>query len=96
MAEIKTIQEAARLAITIQDAVNLAAVVRTWADLQPVILADCDGQTRKVYEHPLQILMLSKVTSLMGVDANGIGSVSKMDQDLFGPAYKWAREVSGG
>lgn len=96
MAEIKTIQEAARLALLIQDAVNLAAVIRAWGDMQPAILADCDGQTRKVYEHPLQILMLSKATSLMAVDANGIGAVTKMDQDQFGPAYKWAREVSSG
>lgn len=70
-----TIQEAAAKVLEIQDASNITPVIRFWGEIQKVIFDDTDGSSESRRVHPLQIMMLSKVTSLMGAQCDGIGSV---------------------
>lgn len=104
--KFRTLAEATKLVLDIQDASNLHAVIRTWGELQPVIrLAVSERQGGTSFEtHPLQILMLSKITSLMRVRTDALGGVMRDTggEDWVGTAdewqraYRWATEIVGG
>lgn len=92
-------REAVRTALAIQDAANIGPVIREWAAMQAVIYEAVhqDPSQFTTRNHPLQILMLSKVVSLMSVDASCIGGVTRGEiageyVDLFRHAYHWACE----
>lgn len=97
-----SIEELKKLCLDIQDASNLSGVLHTWADNQQLIRTHVEqvsgekpslGADYKL--HPAQILFLSKVISLMRVDADCIGGVSIVSGgetiDFFKPAYEWAK-----
>ncbi len=90
MSRYKSIEEVARDTIEAQNACNLSGVLHAWADMQSVIR---DVGSFPYEQHAAQILMLSKVLSLMKVDGDCIGGVSRGEQDLFRGAYAWANDV---
>jgi hypothetical protein len=91
--------DACRDALEIQNACNLSGVLHTWAAMQPLLMdfakSNASGHYRR---HPVNILMLSKVVSLMTVGADCIGgvyegmAVESYDADLFRDAYAWCRD----
>jgi hypothetical protein len=86
MPRINNRHEALLEALFIQDACNLRAIIRAWAEMQPFV----EGIPHR---DPLNILMLSKVTSLMVLNASCIGGVSDGDNnDLFSKAYTIAKK----
>lgn len=87
-----TIQEAMQKAVMIQDACNPQAVLRVWSEAQPAVRAD----TRYSYmRHPVNVLFMSKLASLMEVNVTCIGSISGIDDtDLFTQAYNACEEGS--
>ncbi len=104
MTKYESIEEVARDALEVQNACNLSGVLHTWAAMQPAIRDAIEasaargnfpeGRVLAGYElHAVQILMLSKVLSLMKVDGDCIGGVSRGEQDLFRGAYAWANDV---
>lgn len=92
----KTLQELAKICIDIQDACNLSGVLRTWADSQALI-REVSGGGAAYVRHHANVLFLSKITSLMVVNADCIGGVSggSINPDLFRGAYDWAKKESG-
>mgnify|MGYP001565883317 FL=1 len=90
--------EAARLALDVQNACNLSGVLQSWARVQGCIISTCaskpSGEFRR---HPIQVLFLSKIISLMTVGADCIGGVyeggtSEGGKDLFCKAYAWCQD----
>ena len=62
-----TIREAARLALTVQDACNLSGVVHAWSRIMELLWEEArrTGQgTDFVNNHPICVLFASKVASL--------------------------------
>lgn len=91
----KTLGALAREAIQIQDASNLRGVLLAWhkALCQDVVVRG------GAVEEFLNILYLSKVTSLLHCECDGIGSVEchegAPDKPTdFRMAYEWAQSVS--
>lgn len=66
---------AVREAIDVQDASNLSGVLLTWVRYQPILKDLCGGNNDRYHKHPVNIMFLSKVTSLMGVNADCLGGV---------------------
>lgn len=89
--------KAVRDALDVQDASNLSGVLLTWARYQPVLKDLCGGNNDRYHKHPVNILFLSKVTSLMGVNADCLGGVdgglkdSTEIEDLFALAYDYCK-----
>lgn len=90
---METINDVARTALAIQDAVNLQAVLNTWAKVQSVVRADAERLRIDYRRHPVNIMFMSKVASLMVITADCIGGIYKGGQvegysdDLFVAAY---------
>lgn len=60
-------------ALTVQYAVNLSGVVRSWAEIMTLIWQEADavkGGTDYVNRHPVNVLFASKVASLTGCEYN--------------------------
>lgn len=66
---MKTIKEIAILSIQLQDASNVQALVRTWAEWMPVIRSHSEEQRISFNEHPVNVMMASKMASLTGSDS---------------------------
>lgn len=81
---------AASTALTIQNACNLTPILAAWSRARSTA-----GNYPAGSVHPLDVLFLSKVASLMGVDASSIGSVTLDGSDAFRPAYEWCSNVAG-
>ena len=85
-------KELARAALQVQDAVNLRGVLLAWHK------AACEVGPN--WRHPINILYMSKVASLMGVRSDSIGGVWEGTageddyKDLFRSAYAWACDVT--
>lgn len=65
-----TIQEAAKLAVNVQDACNLSGVVRSFAQVTEVLWHEArrlNQGTDWVNTHPITILFADKVASLAGI-----------------------------
>lgn len=88
MSRYTCIQDAARDALLIQNASNLSGVIHAWANMQGAVLDDVGAGNL----HAVNILMLSKIVSLMGVTTDCIGGVTVDGQDMFKPAYEWANK----
>jgi len=80
-------------AIVIQNAVNLTAVLRAWRDARAA-LNEMDAPKNE-REH-LDVLYLSKVTSLLYLASDEIGSVTREGQDVFVKAFDFARQCADG
>ena len=100
---MKTMREAAQAALDVQNAVNLSGVLHSWANAQQVLREACGGNASGDYlRHPVNVLFLSKVTSLMAVATDCIGGVymsaktfiEGYDEDLFLKAFTWCQENS--
>lgn len=92
----RDLKHLAEISIEIQNACNLSGVLHTWADSQALIRDDAQGG--KAYlRHHANVLFLSKVVSLMVVNADCLGGVSggSSAPDLFRAAYDWAKKESG-
>lgn len=98
---MKTLKEAARDALAVQDASNLSGVLHSWAALQGRLMQlfgnfDAD----KYLRHPLNVLFMSKVASLMGVRTDAIGGCytgtpgEEDYADQFRKAYGWALDLT--
>lgn len=103
------IKEWAKKVLLVQDASNLTAVIRMWGTMQSDIrnhgAADgswIDGPA--VDKHPLNVMMLSKVTSMMRAHCDGIGGVTALElnendtpitKDLFHTAYDATKKLAG-
>ena len=80
--------------LAIQNASNITAVIATWGRMQGAIRA-LAGDSRAAETHVLNVLMLSKVVSMMRVNADCLGGVTGQDAenenaDLTGP-QAWAK-----
>lgn len=88
-----TIHTLARLALDIQNAVNLQPILRAWSEAQPIICEHAMTTKVEARRHAVNILFMSKVASLMVVATDCIGGVYKggaiegYDSDLFVTAY---------
>lgn len=87
--------------LRIQDASNLSGVLHAWADMQAIVRADAFSRGIAYETHPVNILLLSKITSLMRVQSNSIGSVNRLKEDgeevdLFDSAYEWITDLLEG
>lgn len=75
-------------ALQVQDAVNLRGVLLAWHKAACAIGTD--------WRHPVNVLYLAKVSSLMALKTDGIGGVhtgsfaDENYEDLFHKAYSWA------
>lgn len=97
MKTYQTLQQIAQDAINIQNASNLQAILGVWASMQTLIREDTVSRRTGYERHPINILMASKVASLMQVNVSSIGVITSIDnRDLFSSSYKWAEEVSRG
>lgn len=87
MSKYENIQQVAKDVDEIQNASNITAVIRAWGEMQSVIHAHAH-EVLHVHpdRHPCNVAMLSKVTSLMRVNADCIGGVTGS------PARVWQRE----
>lgn len=96
---MRTLKEIFEEAIFIQDAVNLTAILGAWRKAR-IELNDCAlGAPDKT--RLLDVLYVSKVTSLLSVNATCIGGVEGLlnprtdtnATDLFSEAYSYARSL---
>ncbi len=89
----KTLEMIAQDAIAVQDASNLRGVLLAWHRALCEKAVTRGGQV----EEMLNVLYLSKVSSLLSAETDGIGSVSINDDGEhntdFRMAYKWAKSV---
>lgn len=91
---MNNMKELARAALQVQDAVNLRGVLLAWHK------AACEVGPN--WRHPINILYMSKVASLMGVRTDPVGGVWVWEgapgeedyKDLFRPAYTWACDMT--
>lgn len=95
-----TLKEAAQLALDVQNAVNMQAVLNAWASVQPTlnqvdregapVAGWIGGTTRR---HPVNVLFMSKLAAMMVVTTDCLGGVyqggvvDNYDMDLFREAY---------
>lgn len=99
--EAEAVYKLAKDALQIQDASNLRGVILAW---HKAICNDAVARGGQVEEF-LNILYLSKVTSLLKAETDGIGSVTIPDVDDaegrpqvvadFRMAYEWAERCTG-
>jgi hypothetical protein len=79
-------------ALLIQDACNLSGVLKEWAKHTGALIEDAGGTGESFRQHPVNVLFLSKVTSLMAVHCDSMGGVASYDErDLFRDAYTTAQ-----
>lgn len=90
----KTLQQLAKEAMGVQDASNLRGVLLAW---HRALCQDCVTRGGQVEEF-LNILYLSKVSSLLKAETDAIGSCAIYDSGAgkdsktdFTQAYNWAR-----
>ena len=83
------LRKAAETALSIQDACNLTAVIGSWSRLRSAY-----GNPPPASAHPIDVLFLSKIASLVTLSADSIGSVSLDGADVFAPAYEWCKAVA--
>jgi hypothetical protein len=69
------LKRAASDAIAVQNACNISGILNAWARAQTAIRA-ATRSSEAMTTHPVQLLFLSKITSLMGVNSDSIGSIS--------------------
>lgn len=93
---ILTLKDAAVAAMQVQDACNLSGVLHSWAQCQTVLMNACHGNHSHDYRrHPVNVLFLSKVASLMQINADNIGCVTSIeDADLFQEAWEECGKIS--
>lgn len=84
----------AKKVVDIQDACNLTAVLGAWHEAAR-FLARHEGNASPAFRiHPVMVMYLSKVTSLMELSTDGIGGVSiGHDEDAFRLAYDWCKKA---
>lgn len=69
------LKRAASDAIAVQNACNISGILNAWARAQTAIRA-ATRSNEAMATHPVQLLFLSKITSLMGVRSDAIGSIT--------------------
>ena len=69
------LKRAASDAIAVQNACNISGILAAWSRAQTAIRA-ATRSSEAMAAHPIQLLFLSKITSLMGVGSDSIGSIS--------------------
>lgn len=84
--ENASLEELAKTAVTVQDAVNLSGIVYSYADTLKRLRVLIPGKDTEFYNtHPLAVLYSSKIESLTG---STIAS-------KFSDAYNWACDLTG-
>jgi hypothetical protein len=88
---MRTVSEIFKEAILIQDAVNVTAIVGAWnrarIDLRSCLTTNIDAML------DLDVLYMSKLSSLLKFDEDCIGGVKHRGKDAFREAYTYARTV---
>lgn len=69
------LKRAASDALAVQNTCNLGAIIGAWSRAQTAIRA-ATRSSEAMGTHPVQLLFLSKITSLMAVRSDAIGSIS--------------------
>lgn len=85
----RSVRAAVKDALDVQNASNLSGILLTWARHQAILKEVCGGNNDRYHKHPVNIMFLSKVTSLMGVNADCLGGV---DGDLKSDSYTYCQE----
>lgn len=70
-----TIQEAAQRALQVQNACNLSGIVRTFADITPILWSEARSLghgTDWVNRHPISVMFSRKIASLTGSEVSEI------------------------
>lgn len=85
-------------ALSIQSACNLTAVLHSWAQASSVVREVlCTNHGPEFNKHPINILYMSKVASMLAVNSDCIGGVNDDTKDLaywaFGEAKKLQEEA---
>lgn len=94
---VNPLAHAAQQALGVQNACNLAGVLGAWQRVQTILADACGGNaTDKYRTHPVNILFLSKVVSLMGCGTDAIGGVYRGEADLFREAYEACQRAVDG
>jgi hypothetical protein len=92
--EYTSMEQVYRDADQIQNASNLSGVLHAWAAMSRLVREDAERMGTRYERHPVNVLLVSKVVSLMQVNVDSIGCVSNIENvDLFHEAYKAMGEV---
>lgn len=88
------LQNACADALAVQDASNLSGIILAWGRHQQAIKDACGGNNEAYHHHPVNLLFISKITSLMRVNADCIGGVRTDLCDCYAEASKACEEGS--
>lgn len=96
ISQVQALCRACDDAIVVQNASNLSGVLASWTRHQSVIKDICGGNNVQYHQHPVNILFLSKVVSLMHVDVDCLGGIAGERGgkivDLFGKSLLYCEE----
>lgn len=98
-----TMKDHAQTVLDIQNAVNLTAVLRAWAEASLFLARQGQSNVSGTFRrHPIQVLYMSKVANLMCVGTDCLGGVysgamsNEGGKDLFREAYEWCERAAKG
>jgi hypothetical protein len=90
--------KAAQDALAVQDACNLSGVLLAWARHQAVLREVCGGNSSLEYRHhPVNVLFLSKVLSLLQLGGDPGGGVffgNEVPRSAFGRAWEEVKQLA--
>lgn len=89
-----SIAEVCKDALLIQDACNLQAIINTWGAMQSLVREDATKNGIIYQRHPVNVMMLSKIVSLMNVNADCLGGVEDGNKDMFVWAYDHVKQAA--
>ena len=87
---MRSVHDIFKEAILIQDAVNVTAIVGAWNRARIELRDYTNANTRM-----LDVLYMSKLSSLLKFNTDCIGGVTFEDKDAFREAYDYARTLTG-
>lgn len=95
MSKVYTPEEKRELAkaLDVQSACNLSGVLHSWAKAATVVQhVLCTNRGEDFNKHPINILYMSKIASLLGVNADCLGGVegAKPGEDATSDLAYWA------
>jgi hypothetical protein len=95
---LAAVKKAAKDAIEVQNACNLSGVLLAWHQAACALMAHHQSNSDPLFlRHPINILFMSKVSSLMGVNTDCIGGIKAPQRgemvDAFSQAYDACKEL---
>lgn len=92
----------AQQALDVQNAVNLPPLLALWYEAARYLIYIHSNASGTFKRHPINVLFMSKVASLMQVGADCLGGVYEgtmtvdNGRDLFTKAYEWCERAAKG